>query len=80
MECVFREQLGCELARCEHVAPVVVDVFWRNDAVLLDLLLAVLDAEELAGAFKLMLAIGQCEGERLRVEHVAAENVAPSWA
>lgn len=48
MQRVFGEHLGGELGGREHVAPVVVDIFRRNDAVLLGLMLAVLDLEDLA--------------------------------
>jgi hypothetical protein len=44
--------MACKLGRGEHVAPVIVDVFRRYDAVPAGFLLAVLDAEEIAGAFE----------------------------
>ena len=76
MERVFREQLVRELVRREYVAPVVVDVFRRDDAMPLDLLLAVLDAKELAGRVPGSCLIGERKGQRLGIEHVPAEDVA----
>ena len=43
---------------------------------LVDLLLAVLDAEEIASAFEREAAIGERKGQRAQIEHVPAKDVA----
>ena len=69
------KQLDKQLAGRLDVAPVVIDVLRRDDAVFLGLLLAVFDGEILAGSLQRVALVGQRKGQRAQVEELAAVRV-----